>query len=151
MNVSSYQMHNVLNVYAKRLERSAETRHRASAETTHPSATIQLSAEGKRRSVIDKVAATIANRIARFGPQNEVDAQILQKLNDEMADKPMSRKSKREPEFLFNRIDANSEKRTDSLRVDDEEFLFKRLEQLARETVDSQMVSNRNAEDASQE
>jgi len=146
MYVPSYQMHNVLNVYAKRLERNAETRSKASPEPAQPSETIKLSAEGKRQSVIDKVAATIVDRIARFGPQNEVDRQIVDRLKDEVAGQTEDRQA-RSPEFRFNRIDSGSQKRADSLKVDDGGFVFKRLEQLARETVDCQMVSTRPLRD----
>jgi hypothetical protein len=142
MYVPSYQMHNVLNVYAKRLERSVGTRTKAGADPSQPSEKIQLTAEGKRQSVIDKVASTIVERIARFGPRNETERQIVRRLNDEVADQG-GEPSARWPEFRFNRIDSGSEKRADSLKVDDGGFVFKRLEQLARETVDRQMVSSR--------
>lgn len=141
MYVPSYQMHNVLNVYAKKLERHGTAR-RPDAPAAPPSDTIRLTAEGKRQSVIEKVAATIVERITRFGPQDEVDRQIVDRLHREVA----QRSGERPPastEFRFNRIDAGDRKRVDTLKVDDGQFVLKRLEQLAREAVDRQMVSAR--------
>ena len=51
MYVPSYQMHNVLNVYAKKLERHGTAR-RPDAPAAPPSDTIRLTAEGKRQAVV---------------------------------------------------------------------------------------------------
>ena len=139
MYVPSYQMHNVLNVYAKKLERKSATGP-ASTTPSPPSEKIHLTAEGKRQRVIEKVASTIVERITRFGPQNEVDQEIVARLGDEVAEQTGVRPS-RWSEFRFNRIDPGDEKRVDTLKVDDGDFVRKRLKQLVRETVDRQMVA----------
>lgn len=144
MFVPSYQMHNVLNVYAKKLERQGPSRRQVPAEPAPPVEKIRLTAEGKRQSVIDKVAATIADRITRFGPQDEIDRQIVERLNQEVAGQHGTPDG-RGAEFRFNRIDAGEEKRTDTLKVDDGRFVYQRLEQIAREAVDRQMVSPKKA------
>jgi hypothetical protein len=63
MFVSSYQIHNVLNVYSKQLSQDKSVQ-KEKAEVKKPlSDQINLSAEGKRRATIERVAEDILNKI----------------------------------------------------------------------------------------
>ena len=123
MEVPSYQMHRVLKLYAKRLERIAETRRRLRAEGLEPVA------ENRRQSVIDRVAATIIQRIQEIGPRLEADG----KHRDadlgpvQRTEKPRGRAVK----FHFHRIDNGGRKHLDALLIDNGDFVFQRVEAVA--------------------
>lgn len=140
MVIPSHQIHNVLKVYSRQL---AQNRYLGRAKEKAPapeSDRIDISAEGKRQMIIDKVAADIVDRITRFGPQNEVDHNIVNKLKEEVGG-DVSFARQQETVFVYNVIDDNDEKTTNRLSVEDSSFLVSRLEQLAKEAVDQQMES----------
>jgi hypothetical protein len=99
---------------------------------------VNISAEAKRQSIIDKVAADIVDRITRSGPQDDVEKGIVDKLEGELG-QTVSFSSRREDKFVFNVIDSNNEKTTNTLEVENSTFLINRLEQLAKEAVDKNM------------
>jgi hypothetical protein len=137
MYVPSYQMHKVLALYAKRLERSAEISRESTAGRLQPSEDIMLAAEGKRRTVIDRVAATIVERIIAGGLPNRDDNRIVGACSADMAEASPER-SVWTSEFCFNRIDAGDQKRTERMTVGDGGFVLRRLEQMTGETQDRQ-------------
>jgi hypothetical protein len=143
MYVPSYQMDNILNDYTKRLGQSRASGRQGKADGDKaPGERVNLSSEGKRQAVIEKVATKIVERITRFGPQDEIDREIVNKLNDEM-EKGTVFEEQHEAGFVFNTIDERNNKNTETLNVDDSSFLVNRLEQLAREAVDQNMIHGR--------
>ncbi len=139
MYISSYQMHNVLADYTKRLEKSRVSKAQNPAGTKSPVDKINISVGGKRQAVIDKVATNIVDRIKRFGPQNDVDREIVSQLKDEM-DIEGKFKDQNVVEFVFNVIDGKTDKTTNKLTAEDSSVLLKRLEKLTKEAVDKNMV-----------
>ena len=139
MYISSYQMHNVLADYTKRLEknRGAQSQRPAAAKSVVDR--IDISVGGKRQAVIDKVATNIVDRITRFGPQDETDREIVNQLKDEMGAEG-NFKGQDAVEFVFNVIDGITDKTTNKLTAGDSSVLMKRLETLTREAVDKNMV-----------
>ena len=145
MVVTNYQIHNVIGDYSKRLSRNRQAK-REKADTASPdSDRINLSIEGKRKAVVDRVAANIVERITRFGPQNDVDREIVGRLRDEV-DKNGDYKNQNAVEFVFNVIDGNQTKTTNTLSAKDSGAMLKRLEELTREKVDRDMASTQMAE-----
>jgi hypothetical protein len=112
-------MHRVLKLYTRRL---AETRRRLLAEGPAPVAEI------RRQSVVDRVAATIIQRIHeaghRLGAGRDTDAGENEVTRD---DKPHGW----EPEFRFHRIDEAGQKRLATLVVGNGDFVFQRVEALS--------------------
>ena len=139
MYISSYQMHNVLADYTKRLEKNRGAKVRRPAGIKSPVDRINISVGGKRQAVIDKVAANIVERITRFGPQDELDRDIVNQLKDEMGAEGKF-KDQDAVEFVFNVIDGGADKTTNKLTAEDSSVLLKRLEALTREAVDKNMV-----------
>ena len=139
MYISSYQMHNVLADYTKRLEKNRGSKTRRPAEIKSPVDRINLSTGGKRQAVIDKVAGNIVERITRFGPQDEMDRDIVNQLKDEMGAEGKF-EDQDAVEFVFNVIDGSTDKTTNKLTAEDSSALMKRLEALTREAVDKNMV-----------
>ncbi|HBN26789.1 MAG TPA: hypothetical protein DD405_04905, partial [Desulfobacteraceae bacterium] len=66
-------MHNVLNVYARQLRQNTKVNNPSNKPQTSNSAydKVNISADGKRRSIIEKVAHDISKRISSFNPESE--------------------------------------------------------------------------------
>ena len=133
MFVSSYQIHNVLNVYSKQLSQDRSVQ-KLTPGTTQPSDQIKLSTEGKRRAIIERVAQEILNKIFHYGSEDEIKTQD-QDASRENAKNSLESDNKKETGFVFNVIDNLNKKTTTALSVKDTKFLIDRLEQLAKETV----------------
>jgi hypothetical protein len=136
MHISSYQMHNVLNVYSKQLSQNRNVDKLRFEFKKTLEDHIRLSPEGKRKATIDKVAKEIVDNIGRLGtnPQKET-LETNYALNNW---KEATEKEKTaENEFVFNTIDKVNTKKTARLSVEDTNFLMKRLEQLAMDAIDN--------------
>jgi hypothetical protein len=138
MYISDYQIHNVLKVYSKQLTRTQTNDSEKAVDTASKTDKINLSAEGKRRAIIDKVAKDIVSRIMQFGPKEKVDHEIVSRLKDEFGEN-VDFDSEKANNFVFNVIDGNNEKKMSTLEVEDSRFLVNRLEQLAKKVVDKRM------------
>lgn len=138
MLIPSHQIHNVLKVYGKQLSQTRMLERQKELDRKQPMDHVNISAEAKRQSIIDKVAADIVDRITRSGPQDEVEKGIIDRLEGELG-QSVSFSPRREDKFVFNVINGNNEKTTNTLEVENSMFLIKRLEQLAKEAVDKNM------------
>jgi hypothetical protein len=140
MQISSYQMHNILNDYSRRLEQSKASPRQKSVDAKGPIDKIRISAEGKRQAVVEKVAASIVERITRFGPRDDVDHEIMDQLQGEIDNRP-GLSGKPASEFVFNVIDGEKGKTTNTLSGENSKALLERLEELTRAAVDRNMAS----------
>jgi predicted HAD superfamily phosphohydrolase len=138
MLIPSYQIHNVLKVYSKQLSQTRLIERQKTLGQKQSLDKINISADAKRQTIIDKVAADIVDRITRSGPQDDVDQEIIDKLEGEIG-QSISFNGQGQHQFVFNTIDENNEKTTSTLEVGNSGFLMKRLEQLAKEVVDRNM------------
>lgn len=137
MQIPSHQMHNVLKVYSKQLSQARVMERRNTLSQQAGEDKVSLSAVGKRQAIIERVAADIVERITQSGPQDNVDKEIVDKLEDELG-QPIEFE-KQNNDFVFNSIGKDNEKTTTALQIDNPEYFMKRLEQLAKETVDKNM------------
>ena len=137
MQIPSHQVHNILKVYGKQLSQGRILERNKSLNTLGTTDKINLSAIGKRQAIIDKVAADIVDRISQSGPQDKVDQEIVNKLEDELG-QPIEFKGKNSA-FVFNVINQDNEKTTSKFEADDPKYLMRRLEDLAKEAVDRNM------------
>jgi hypothetical protein len=138
MHIPSHQIHNVLKVYSKQLSQTRMLERQKELDRKLPMDNVSISAEAKRQSIIDKVAADIVERITGSGPQDDVEKGIVDKLEDELG-QSVTFNSRRQDKFTFNVINSNNEKTTNTLEIENSMFLIKRLEQLAKEAVDKNM------------
>jgi hypothetical protein len=129
MEVPSHQMHRALNLYARRLERIAEARRRPGVEGEKP--TLEI----RRQSLVDRVAATIIQRIQEIGPRLGVDRQ-RQATGSHLA-RRAGETGAWTPEFRFHRIDGEGRKHLAALRIANGDFVFQRVEALARSSAKS--------------
>ena len=140
MVITNYQIQNVLKVYTSQLSRNGNAESAKSSSKRPISDNITISAEGRRQSIIDKVASDIVDRITRHGPQNQVDHDIISQLQDEIQERTQV-DPKPEDQFVYNVINDQQGKTTQKLMVEDTNFLLNRLERIARDTVEKNMTS----------
>jgi hypothetical protein len=135
MFVSSYQIHNVLNVYSKQLSQDRNVQKLKPGTINQPSDQIKLSTEGKRRATIERVAQEILNKISHYGAEGEIKTQEPD-ASRENAKSSLESDNKKEAGFVFNVIDRLNQKTKTALSVKDTKFLIDRLEQMALDTVE---------------
>lgn len=135
MFVSSYQIHNVLNVYSKQLSQDRSVQKEKTEAKRPLSDQINLSAEGKRRATIDRVAEDILNKIYSYSRNGKIAANpnALPRENRKIH---TASDSKKETEFVFNSIDVQNRKTKTALSVKDTKFLIGKPEQPTKETVE---------------
>lgn len=134
MFVPSYQMHNVLNVYSKKLRHNITAKDQKAAEKS-PSHRVNSNSEAKRRATIEKVSKDIFDKIIRLGSQTDSPHQKSEKIKRNL-DKETASAQKNKAGFVFNVIDTINKKKTNTVSVEDSNFLIQRLEQLAKETME---------------
>ena len=139
MQIPSYQIQNVLKVYSRQLSQGRILSRNKSAAVNKPSAdNVTLSSEGKRKAIIDKVAANIVDRIITEGPKEKNEEEITSQIEKELGKKINFTKDKNQ--FTYTVIDENNQKATHVLSVEDSKFIVKRMTELAREVADSNMA-----------
>ncbi len=141
MEIPSYQIQNVLKVYSKQLTQGKIlARNKAVGRNTTSADDVNISAEGKRAVIIEKVAANIVDRITSVGPKEKLEQKIAKQVQDELGqniDFTIRKKEK----FSFTEIDENNKKITKHLSVEDSNFVIRRLTELARQVADNNMES----------
>jgi hypothetical protein len=135
MNVPSYQMHNVLNVYSRQLRQNLAAAEKSKPPARLPQDQVKLTPEVKRQATIEKVSRDILTKISRYGSRDGSRQGISEQadVNSE-ASSPPAKAEKRA--FVFNAIDQINIKSTNTLSVDDSSFLIERLDQLAKRGID---------------
>ena len=136
MLISAYQVNNVLRVYGDQL-RQSRIMDRAKNNPSPTPDKISISAEAKRKSVTETVASSIVDRITQYGPNDNVEKEVFEKLESEVGGRlAISKKSS--SELIFKQIDENGET-TNSLSIEDSNFLVQRLNKITRETVENKL------------
>ena len=135
MFVSSYQIHNVLNVYSKQFSQDRSAQKKKTGDTGQSSDRISLSTEGKRRATIEKVAQEILSKISHYSAKAETKMRGSD-LSEDCAEGNTESDNKKETAFVFNVIDHLNKKTTNALSVKDTNFLINRLEQMVKRTID---------------
>lgn len=140
MHIPSYQINNVIKVYSKQISqnRLADRQNNLGADFLSVGDNITISEEGKRQTIINKVSADILDRITKYGPRDETEQQIVDRLNNEISGK-LEGFNNKEQQFVFNFIGEDNKKITSALSVEDSKIVSKRLEQLVKETIDKNM------------
>jgi hypothetical protein len=139
MQIPSYQIQNVLKVYSRQLSQGKIISRNKFGTNQMSADNVTLSPEGKRKAIIDKVAANIVDRIITEGPKEKSEEQITSQIEKEFGKKINFAKDKNQ--FTYTVIDENNNKTTHSLSVEDSKFIVNRMTELAREVADSNMES----------
>jgi len=134
MFVPSYQMHNVLNVYSKKLRHNITSKYQNISKKP-PADRVNLTSEGKRRATIEKVSKDIFDKIIRFGSQAESPYRRSEQIKGK-ADGEIAVIKTNKAGFVYNVIDAINKKTTNTVSVEDSSFLVQRLEQLSKDKME---------------
>ena len=132
MHVPSYQINNVLKVYSKQVGQSkALNRQKDLGLDNAPTGDkITLSAEGKRKAVIDKVASDIINRLTTTGTSSDKEVEIAAQMRKEQGEDPNLQR-KRGGRFTYNYIGEDNEKTTSTLSMGADGLQEQRVRNLA--------------------
>jgi len=130
MQIPSYQIHNVLNVYGKQLGHEEPSSKDEKPGDVRIGERVELSLEGRRKAIADKVASDIIARITQFGPEGDTVPETASRAEGETG-KPVDGHSQKDS-FVFNVIDEDNQKKTREFSLEDSSFLISRMETLAQ-------------------
>ncbi len=86
MNISSFQIQNVIKAYGQRVERRGIAKLKRSGGTVTPDR-ISISSEAKKRQVLNKVVDSIIEK-AKFTSSREIDREaLIEKLGERLGGK----------------------------------------------------------------
>ena len=139
MFVPSYQMHNVLNDYSKKLRHNITSKDQNMSKKALTDR-VNLTSEGKRRATIEKVSKEIFDKIIRFGSPADSLLRRSKQIKGK-ADKEIASAKTNKTGFVFNVIDTINKKTTNMVSVEDSSFLIQRLEQLSKDTKEIKQTS----------
>jgi len=137
MVISPYQVNNVLRVYGDQLRQPRASSKPKSGSADLPGQ-ISISGEAKRKAIIDKLASHIIERITQYGPDEDVEKEVFQKLKDEYGVNLVIDKEAQN-DLIFKVIDEDGET-IRSLSIEDSRFLSNKLKEIAQDTVDKNMM-----------
>jgi len=135
MYITNYQMHNVLKVYTSQLSKCRAPIPDSLAVRKPTSDAIDISTEGRRQNLIERIASDIVARIRNGGSRNNRETRITENLNAESKGPNRAPKS-RNAQFIYNVIRGEAEKKTNTLSVEDADSLARRFEELVRKMMD---------------
>lgn len=141
MQIPPYQIQNVLKNYIRQLSQGKILARDLSAGNSQPSAhNVSISAEAKRTKILEKVTATIVDRITTMGTQEKFELKIADQVQQKLGQKVYFT-HKKEDSFSFTSIDEDNVKTIKTLSVKDSQFILQRLTELARKTADSNITT----------
>jgi hypothetical protein len=139
MNITTYQVHNVLRAYGKQLSQSKRLPHNKGAAGQRLADRISISVQARRKAIIEKVTSDIVNRIIHDGPREEMEQEAFKQLEDEYGNSLLVKNEN--SELVFKVIDKEKGEVTKTLSIEDSRFLKDRLEEITKTKVDDQMIT----------
>ena len=136
MYVPSYQMHNVLNVYSKKLRHNISSKDQRNSKKL-PVDQVDLTSDRKRRATIEKVSKEILDKIIRLGTQSDSAPHGRSEHITSSKDKGCAMAIPNKAGFVFNIIDTINKKSTNTVSVEDSKFLIQRLDQLSKDAIET--------------
>jgi len=141
MYITNYQMHNVLKVYTNQLSKCRAPAPDNLAVRKPVSDAIDISIESKRQNLIERIASDIVARIRNGGSKDNSETRITENLKEESKG-PSRAPNSRNAKFIYNVIQGEAEKKTNTLSVEDADFLARRFEEMVRKMMESSAHSS---------
>ena len=135
MYITNYQMHNVLKVYTNQLSKDRLPVPDNRAVRRPVSDATDISIDGKRQNLIERIASDIVARIRNGGNKGNGETRVTENLK-EKSKGPSRAPDSRNTKFIYNVIRGEAEKKTNTLSVEDADFLARRFEELVRKMMD---------------
>ena len=136
MVLSAYQVNNVLRVYGDQLRQSKISSRPKNANSTLPDR-ISISSNARRKTIIDNITSNIIDKITRFGPQDNVEKEVFEKLENEYGGH-LTISGDNPNELIFKEINEHGET-INSLSIEDSIFLTNKLKEITKETINKNM------------
>jgi len=139
MEITSYHVNNILKAYGKQLSLSRRGAKHKELSPMNRSESITISGEAKRKSVIEKVTADIVDRIVHSGPQNRMEKEAFQELQNEYGNELITEEVSN-TELVFKVIDKDNGEELKTLSLEDSNVLKSRLEEITKGKVNTNML-----------
>jgi hypothetical protein len=136
MLISAYQVNNVLRVYGDQLRQSRISNRPNSTDAGSPDK-ISISANARRKTIIENITSNIIDKITEYGPHDNVEKEVFTKLENEYGGH-LAISEDNHNELIFKEIDENGET-TNSLSIEDSNFLTNELKKITKETIEKNM------------
>lgn len=136
MLISAYQVNNVLRVYGDQLRQSRISNRPNSNDAGSPDK-ISISANARRKTIIENITSNIIDKITEYGPHDNVEKEVFTKLENEYGGH-LAISEDSHNELIFKEIDENGET-TNSLSIEDSNFLTNELKKITKETIEKNM------------
>jgi len=137
MDISTYQVSNVLRVYGNQLRNGRISSQSHSGRHT-PRDMVTISSGTKRDAVIEKVSSEMLEEIVKNGPQNPDEKEAFKKIQDEHGH-PLILSKNNKNKFEFKAIDETGSKTID-IPADMSDDLLEKLKEQIRTTVSKNMI-----------
>ena len=138
MVISAYHVNNVLRVYGDQLRQSKISSRFNHTDPGKPDR-ISISSNARRKTIIDNITNNIINKITRYGPNDHVEKEVFEKLENEYGAQ-LAISGHNPNELLFKEINEQGET-INSLSIEDSSFLTNKLKEITQETIDKNMKS----------
>ena len=115
MQITNYQMQNVLKVYSRQLSKNTLSKKNNAAAGKQQADKISISIEGKLKAICNNVATDIVDRITRCD-QDDKPEKADHEIAKQFQHKIERENSNKKANFFYNTID-NSKKKTNSLSI----------------------------------
>lgn len=139
MQIQSYQIHNVLNVYRRQLSQGKLHQVSVGEVASSESDSSTTSTKSKNQSIMEKVAENVLKKITNVDPDSGFNQEMIQQT--QKVDEAYHAERK-ENQFTFNTIANNNQKETRSITVDNSQILMSRLDELAKAALKSNHEKN---------
>ena len=142
MQITSYQMHNVLNCYSKQLSQNRRGARLSAVNRCGGNDKPRAESGGKREATLEAVSNNIYQKLTDLtsldiaGEEHHPAAHETQP-----AEAPRETSNRQSAQFTFNVIDRLNRKITNRLSVADSSGFIERLEKLEKEAVDRKIES----------
>jgi hypothetical protein len=131
MIISAYQINNVMRVYRDQLNQSRISNKQKNTNALS-SDKVSISADARKKSIIDKTASNIIERITQSESHDDAEKTEFSEIDDEYDSNPAKNK-KRSTELIFKAIDENGET-LNSLSIEDSNFLSYKLKKISEQS-----------------
>jgi hypothetical protein len=136
MFITTYLINNVLRVYGDLLCKGRVAVRQKNTDDGL-SDKISISTKARRKTIVDNIAANIVNKITRYGPHDNVEKEVFEKLENEYGGH-LAISGEDSDGLIFKEIDENGET-INSLSIEDSNLLTKKLMEITEEAIDKNM------------
>ena len=136
MFITTYLINNVLRVYGNLLCKGRVAVRQKNTDDGL-SDKISITTKDSRKTIVDNITTNIVNKITRYGPHDNVEIEVFEKLENEYGGH-LAISGEDSDDLIFKEIDENGET-INSLSIEDSNFLTKKLVEITEETIDKNM------------